>query len=77
VNESHRNKQFIREMKHCLDGIQMFQNEAKDINEINSSSTNDCRTMPMDDLECASRVEPVMIPGRMERTLATGGNFKA
>jgi hypothetical protein len=37
----------------------MLQDEAKDINETNLSRANNCRTMPTEDLECVSRVEPV------------------
>jgi hypothetical protein len=46
-------------MKDCLEGTQMLQDEAKDINKINSSRTNGRRTMPPDDLESVSRVECV------------------
>jgi hypothetical protein len=39
--------------------IQVLQDEAKDMNEINPARTNDCQTMPTDDLECVSRFERV------------------
>jgi hypothetical protein len=56
-------------MKYCLDGIQMLQGEAKDIDEINPSRANNYRTMPTDDLECVSHVERVNNSGK------DGGNI--